>query len=60
MSTPQPNPEERRIFMDRPKTTCQKCVNAKKKGTEEPCVNCKWLTGFMGDSDFYKENKEND
>ena len=58
MSTPQPNPEERRIFMDWPKTACQKCVNAKKKGTEEPCVNCKWLTGFMGDSDFYKEKKD--
>ena len=41
-----PNPEERRIFMDPPKTTCQKCINSNKKETEEPCASCKWLTNI--------------
>lgn len=54
----EPNPEERRIFMDPPKTTCQKCIYFDKKETEEPCVNCKWLTSIMGDTDFYEEKKK--
>lgn len=52
-----PNPEERRIFMDAPDPTCSKCINSDKKEDEEPCVQCKWLTGIMGDPDFYM-NKE--
>lgn len=55
-----PNPEERRIFMDPPWPTCQKCVHSKKKETEEPCVACKWITGNMGDSDFYKKKENKD
>lgn len=54
-----PNPEERRIFMDPPNPTCQKCIHSNKTETEEPCASCKWLTSFMGDTDFYEEDKKN-
>lgn len=52
-----PNPEERRIFMDAPWPTCKKCKHSEVKENEEPCASCKWLTGIMGDPDFY-EKKE--
>ncbi len=53
-----PNPEERRIFMDAPNPTCQKCIYSDKKEAEVPCVNCKWLTNIMGDTDYYEEKKK--
>ena len=52
-----PNPEERPIFMDQGKIICDRCVNREKHGNEEPCCSCKWLTGFMGDANFFKEEK---
>lgn len=57
-----PNPSERRIFMDKGKVCCDRCVNKEKHGNEEPCCSCKWLTGSMSDIDFYKkvEEKSND
>ena len=54
-----PNPEERPIFMDKGKVICDRCVNKEKHGNEEPCSSCKWLTGFMGDANFFKEEKKN-
>ena len=54
----QPNPEERRIFMDPPRPTCVKCINSEKKEDEEPCVKCKWLTGYMGDSDMFVDKEK--
>ena len=55
-----PNPEERPIFMDKGKIICDRCINKEKHGNEEPCCSCKWLTGFMGDANFFKEEKKND
>ena len=55
----QPNPEIRPIFMDEGKVICDRCVNKDVHGYEEPCASCKWLTGVMSDTNFFKEDKVN-